>query len=166
MYCSNCKKTLPDNATFCDTCGGRLESDKSPDVEPLQNSVSSSPNSGYQANLGYHANPSTSSYNPSYNNPPPVYSAQPVVNNQMTTGKWLGVFLINIIPLIGQIIFLILLFVWAFGSCKYPSLKSYAKATLILILIGIIISIVFGAVLAPMMSDLMEQFGGNMMFDY
>ncbi|MCX7773671.1 MAG: hypothetical protein N2376_11230, partial [Clostridia bacterium] len=168
---------------FCDTCGSRLEADHNPEAAPEaaapvnQQQTSYTPNStpsyqaqqGYQSNAGFQgapgyqagpaqqANTGYQGYNTGYHNPPPAYPVQPQNGNQMTTGKWLGIFLINIIPAIGPLIYLILLFKWAFGSCKYPSLKSFSKAMLIIMLIGIIIGVIVAIFVWPMIQELIDN---------
>ncbi|MBR3182209.1 MAG: hypothetical protein IKF56_06175 [Eggerthellaceae bacterium] len=74
-----------------------------------------------------------------------------------TTGQWvLNLFLVCI-PIIG----LILLFVWAFGSKTAPSKKNWARANLVWILIGIILSvaiIIVAMVLNIPVADYMQQY--------
>ena len=67
-------------------------------------------------------------------------------NAHVSVGTWIGIFLINCIPIIGTLIYLIMLFVWAFGGTDKISLKNYAKATLLLITIGIAIGIIGGVI--------------------
>ena len=67
----------------------------------------------------------------------------------MTVLQWIGLPLLNAIPLIGSIIYLVLMFKWAFGSNKDITLKNYAKANLIMILIAFILAaVVIGLSLA------------------
>lgn len=156
MYCSNCNKTFPEGMVFCDNCGNRLTPGNTtgPNTMPSQN-----PNPTYQSNY------STQSFTP----PPYPMSPESTANNQVSTGKWIGIFLINIIPFVGPLIYLIMLFVWAFGQCKYPSLKSFSRAMLIFMLIGLIISIIVVLFFAPMITDIIENFGMDSvsdLFDY
>ena len=55
---------------------------------------------------------------------------------------WIGIFLINIIPCVGPLIYVVMLFVWAFGSNNKTSLKNFAKAQLIVALAVICLAIV------------------------
>ena len=71
--------------------------------------------------------------------PPP---AAPQYDGQVTLGQWIGIFLINIVPCVGPLVFLVLLFVWAFGNPRSPSLKSFAAASLILIAAGVVICVI------------------------
>ena len=65
-----------------------------------------------------------------------------VTNNQqyqpMRVGEWILTFILTGLPLIG----FIMMFVWAFSSGTHPSKQSWAKAYLILMAIGIILTII------------------------
>ncbi len=67
-------------------------------------------------------------------------------NEVVKTGDWFVTLLITAIPLVG----LIMLFVWAFGGGTNPSKANWAKAALIwmavLIVVGILWAVIFGAV--------------------
>ncbi|MCP3774091.1 hypothetical protein NLX71_12335 [Paenibacillus sp. MZ04-78.2] len=67
------------------------------------------------------------------------YNNQPQSAPILTVKDWLITMLIMIIPLVN----LIMLFVWAFGGGENPSKSNYAKATLIWMVIGVALSIVF-----------------------
>lgn len=67
----------------------------------------------------------------------------------VTIGDWIITMLLMCIPLVN----LILLLVWAFGSSAPVSKANWAKATLIFMLVGIVLAILFwgafvGALLA------------------
>ena len=71
------------------------------------------------------------------------------MNDVTSTGEWfLNLFLVAI-PVIG----IILLFVWAFGSGTASSKKNWARANLIWILVGIILTIVICVVATLMGVD-------------
>jgi predicted permease len=53
------------------------------------------------------------------------------MSKQMSVGDWIVTYLLMCIPLVG----IIMLFVWAFGSDTRPSRKTWAQATLILLLV-------------------------------
>lgn len=57
--------------------------------------------------------------------------------------QWIGLPLLNLIPLVGSIIYLVLMFKWAFGKTNNLTLKNYAKATLIIMLISVILVAVY-----------------------
>ena len=71
------------------------------------------------------------------------------MNDVTSTGEWfLNLFLVAI-PVIG----IILLFVWAFGSGTASSKKNWARANLIWILVGLILTIVICVVASLMGVD-------------
>lgn len=65
---------------------------------------------------------------------------------------WLVVLLLPYIPMIGGIAYLVLLFVWAFGSTASGTRKSWARATLVTLIIGIVM-------LGSMLSSLLGEAG-------
>ena len=87
---------------------------------------------------------------------PPVCAAANE-DEHVSVGQWIGYFLLNFIPCVGPIIYLVMLFKWGFGDTPKKSLKSFAKAQLILMLISVILSIVvmviFGSVLFGLIRD-------------
>jgi Na+/phosphate symporter len=67
----------------------------------------------------------------------------------MSIGDWIITFIITYIPLVG----FIMLFVWAFGDGTHPSKKTWAQASLIMMVIVIILTIVFFGVLASILGS-------------
>ncbi len=57
-------------------------------------------------------------------------------NEPVSVLEWM-VMLVNIIPFVGQLIYFIIMLVWAFSDTTKPSKKTFAKATLIIYLISI-----------------------------
>ncbi len=65
----------------------------------------------------------------------------------MSVKDWIITLLITYIPLVG----LIMLLVWAFDSSTHPNKKNFAKASLVWMLIGIVLALIFFALFASMM---------------
>ena len=89
---------------------------------------------------------------------PPVHPAQPMngyvpmaQQREVTSmGAWFGWSLLcGILPIIGPIIML--------NSAKDPTAKNYAKLMLIMQAIGIVLLIIFGAILIPAMIGYIEK---------
>lgn len=87
---------------------------------------------------------------PVYQQQPPIYQQQPQypVNPQQFTddrplsiGDYIVMMIVGGIPLVG----LIMMLVWAFGGNTNTNRKNYARAMLIIMAVGIVLSIVFGA---------------------
>ena len=68
-------------------------------------------------------------------------------------GEWIVTILLLAIPIVN----LVMLFVWSFGGGVNPNKANFAKASLVWMVIGIVLSIVFftvfGAAMFAMMSD-------------
>ena len=73
-------------------------------------------------------------------------------NNPISVGEWVITTIILAIPIIG----FIMLFVWGFGSNTQPSKANWAKATLIMIGISIVLSFLFLGSLLGIMGTLMN----------
>ena len=71
--------------------------------------------------------------------------------NPMSIGVWIITSLIFAIPIVG----FVMLFVWGFGSNTQPSKANWAKATLIMIGISIVLSFLFFGSLLGIMGSLM-----------
>lgn len=75
---------------------------------------------------------------PSYPVYPPMVAKQPI-----TVGGWIGRSLIPLIPVVGWIIYLVMLFIWSGDTAKEDSFRNWAKSQLILMAIGLVLSILF-----------------------
>ncbi len=56
-------------------------------------------------------------------------------------GNWMGTMLLPFIPIVGIPIYVVMMFVWAFGSDTPQSKKNWARASLIVSVLGIILFI-------------------------
>ena len=72
--------------------------------------------------------------------------------NPISVGEWVITTIILAIPIVG----FIMLFVWGFGSNAQPSKANWAKATLIMIGIIIVLSFIFLGTLLGIMGTLMN----------
>ncbi|MBP3195782.1 MAG: hypothetical protein J6N21_02100 [Butyrivibrio sp.] len=79
----------------------------------------------------------------------PTYS-QPEVEPVMTIGEWALTILITCIPCVN----IIMLLVWAFGSSTPKTKSNWAKAQLIFVAIGVVLTIILYAVLGASMAAL------------
>lgn len=87
---------------------------------------------------------------PMYQQPTP-----PVNNEHMTTGEWVVTYLLLLIPLAN----IILPFIWAFSANTKQSKKTWARATLIFMAVGIVISIILIAVLVSVAGNVVNSIG-------
>ena len=72
----------------------------------------------------------------------------------MSIGDWIITFIITYIPLVG----FIMLFVWAFGDGTHPSKKTWAQATLIMMVVGIILAIIFFSIIASIIGGVFSGY--------
>ena len=72
----------------------------------------------------------------------------------MSIKDWLITFIISYIPLVG----FIMLFVWAFGDGTHPSKKTWAQASLIMMVIVIVLMIIFFGVIASILGSFVGEF--------
>ena len=76
----------------------------------------------------------------------PQQTKQPI-----SIGGWIGRSLISCIPLVGPLVYLIMLFVWAGDTTKEDSFRNWAKAQLIImgIVVGLsLLVMLFAAIIA------------------
>ena len=142
MFCEKCGKELPEFAKFCDKCGQPVSARPTATAEAPQAPAQ-----------------------PLQTPPRPQAPAQPVFPNSyvppkapVSIGGFIGRSLIPFIPIVGALIYFIMLFVWAGDKTKEETFNNWAKAQLWVMLIGVVIAIfffvVFGALLASVFTSL------------
>lgn len=141
MQCKVCgRSTVNDNANYCEYCG-----------------------SSYRDNIT--TNPESFSIP---NNQPVMNTNNETTEKTVSFGNWMGSMLLMFIPVIGIFIYLVMMFVWAFGSDTPPSKRNWARASLIVMIISIVLLIfVFTSAVTELMNsgininDYMSQNGYN-----
>ncbi len=197
MYCSNCNKSFSDDFSFCDSCGGKLEKENITEAfQPVTPEAAAPSQPEYQPAPTpiYQAPPAAPIYAPA---PPQAAVVNDKQSKTVSFGTWLGILFLNIIPFSFGVIYtiaailatllsldnltpasivffafalfyVILLFIWAFGKPKARSLKNYAKATLLLTLIVIVLvvvgSLIWGKYIMDYVPEGFENFNFNMDF--
>lgn len=88
-------------------------------------------------------------------------SAQPIVetNNResdkpITFGNWIGTMLLPFIPIVGIFIYIVMMFVWAFGSDTPQSKKNWARASLI---VSVVLLILFAFMFTSAMMEIINS---------
>ena len=97
--------------------------------------------------------------------PPPVYAAPADPNaplppgskyEPITTGGYIGIMLLMMLPLIN----FILLLVWACGGCRKVNKTNFARAMLVVMLAGMVLSgiafLIFGSISGSLFGDVMD----------
>ena len=147
MKCISCGAEMPDGTKYCSRCGA---------AQPVQTDNTAVPPQGsQQQNTGGYGNNPGNVYNM-----PPRYGAfaqpQPV-----TIGGWIGRMLIPLIPFVGGIIYIIMLFVWMCDSTKDETFRNWAKAQLIISAIKLVLLIFIVAAFGGLV---LSAFGTYMYF--
>ncbi len=117
--CKNCGATLSDDKKFCTDCGAAVEQ-AAPGI-----SVTTSPPPQTVAAVGGDL-------------PPPKGSKY----EPISTGGYIGIMLLLCIPIVG----IILCIVWAFGGCRKVNKRSLARASLIMMAIGLVLGMIFSLI--------------------
>lgn len=119
MVCESCGRTVVnENANFCDYCGASLREQK---------------NLNIQRGEVYQQNNTVSST-----------GSETVIKGEekpITFGNWLVSMLIFFIPVVGWIIFPIMLLYWSFSGTGSQNKKNWARATIVTGIVAIIILI-------------------------
>ncbi|NLL90894.1 MAG: zinc ribbon domain-containing protein [Ruminococcaceae bacterium] len=143
VTCGSCGTNISNNEKFCPSCGA---------PNPYANTQQNSPNYSYQQSAPPYTYPSSP--------PQQAVDVPPAPNSlyaPVSVGAFIGVMLLMAVPLVN----LIMLFVWAFGSSTKINLKNYARASLILTLIGIVLAILFSLVLGSVISGIFSAMGNG-----
>lgn len=146
MNCNNCGANLPEGVKFCPRCGSAVEASYEANPYDYGNARSASDNYQGGSQPPYPPQPEPINYG-AYQQPVNTYQSMPqtdLTDLPVTVGSWIGVFLISCLPLVN----LIMLFVWAFSSSTKKSLKNYARAMLIMSLIGIVLGIIIAVIVS------------------
>ncbi|MDF1494342.1 hypothetical protein [Caproiciproducens sp. CPB-2] len=83
--------------------------------------------------------------NSAYQNPAVYEDSAP-----LSIGSYLVMMLVGAIPVVG----LVMMLVWAFSGSANTNRKNYARAFLIVMLIGVVLSIIFGAAFVSLLSSI------------
>ena len=132
MYCPNCGKEVPVDANVCPDCGKVLKSQ----------SAAGAPVGGVGVPVSTVEAPVRTVVET------PVRAAA-AADAPVSVGDWFVTLLLTCIPIVG----IIMIFVWAFGGGTNPSKKNWARATLIWALVGIVLSVVFGASIVALFAN-------------
>ena len=86
----------------------------------------------------------------------PAYNpVAPAAKESISVGGWIGRSLIPFIPLVGGIVYLIMLFIWMGDTKKEDTFRNWAKAQLIVMAIVVGLSIILGIVFGVALADLL-----------
>lgn len=192
MFCEKCGNQIPDDSKFCLNCGAQNDSAQS--VQDVEQEAAASTDAASAATVNEAAADTQPAIaqEPELEQPrvqpepvkaaPPVQPApqpapymgavpptqqyavepRPEKVNPLPTWKFIGMFILNGIPVIG----LIMVLVWSFGSSFNRNTKSFARAILILRIIGLVFSIVAVIMYWSLLQSIVDSLGGSIGFDF
>ncbi len=153
-FCIFCGTQVPDDSKFCTSCGTSMgpKVPAAPTVPPAQQPVPppvqqpmQQPPPAYGAAQGQ---PYMAVADP--NVPlPPGSKYEPV-----TTGGFIGIMLLMLIPIVN----LILLLIWACGGCRKVNQTNLARAMLLMMLIGLVLSVLISFLFKSVIGDVFGSF--------
>ena len=118
-FCQNCGMENQDDSRVCVKCGVLLPAAETPatEVPAAEEQPAAAP-----------AAPKVPVYQA-----PPVYQKNATADEEpISVGKWFLYHLIPMIPMVGSLVYIIMLFVWAFGGAeRNTTFRNWAKAQLI-----------------------------------
>ncbi len=82
----------------------------------------------------------------------PIYHL-PIKKTPMSVGGWIGRSLIPLIPVVGGIVYLIMLFIWSGDTTKEDSFRNWAKAQLIVATIAFILIVLVVIICIVLFAD-------------
>jgi len=162
-FCTSCGAALEDGTKFCTTCGAAVSNEESQPVAepqpvkaavPATQAVPKTPVAPVYSTASQTIPPNRGGYAPTPVNaaPGPDSKYEPI-----TTKGYIGIMLLMCIPVVGFVLILI----WAFGGCRKINKRNLARASLIMMVIGLILSLIAGFLIKSAVNNLMEQIGIN-----
>ena len=149
MKCNKCGAELEEGAIFCGSCGGKVEGPEpqseqveAPEAQPEV--AEASPESMTEPASEMPEQEAETQSAPAQTTP---VQSQPVLEakaegQSVSLGAWVCRYLINFIPCVGSLIYIVMLFVWAFDKKYDETSRNWAKAQLIITGISIVLSVV------------------------
>ena len=78
---------------------------------------------------------------------------RPSSKEPISVGGWIGRSLIPMIPIVGGIVYLIMLFIWSGDTKKEDTFRNWAKAQLIVMAVVIALSVILGLVFSSYFAE-------------
>lgn len=174
MVCRACGRIIAnEKANFCEYCGtsvdGREEgysggSQSYSNSQSYDKSQKYGSNDGYN-NQGYSRNDGSNYGNQGYSGTQSIQGGTGLIDilggtagtaqaePSMSFVHWIVILLLPYIPMIGSFAYIVLLLVWAFGKTATTTRKNWARASLLLLFIGMILMFTMMPSLFAMLSE-------------
>ena len=166
-FCTNCGASMPNDKNFCTECGMSVNTENSNVATDTSSAapppIQQTPPPVRQASSGYQAPPPAQQAAPAQQ---PVYQYTPVNAGETVTPKdskydpittkgYIGIMLLMCIPVVG----IVLTIIWACGGCKKINKRNLARASLIMMAVGFVISLILGFVIKAVFKKAVEAAG-------
>jgi hypothetical protein len=156
MRCNVCGRQIQnEEANFCEYCGSSFR-------EQAQASFNMPPR---EQSIPYPNGPVMTAIPSQYKNPAAPAQKAAGDEKQVTFLNWLGTYGIMFIPIAGWLIFLVMLFVWAFGGNAPASKRNWARATLIFVGISVLLLLIYLVAFLPTYMNMYQDMA-NGTFDF
>ena len=163
MFCRQCGAQNEDSYQNCANCGAPLRKVEA-NQQPTPNQPVTPPPTAQQdysqqsAQQTYTQPTGSAGYTQTIN----VQAGEQPSEREVSVAQWVGIFCINLIPCVGSLVYIIMMFVWAFGSTPKQSLKNFARAQLIIIGIVIVLVMILTIIMAAVGANLWNEIRWNL----
>ena len=134
--CISCGARVEDDKKFCTACGTRIG-------EEVIASPSGGESTSYGSSMGF--------------SQPRSMDVDSMVKGTkyepITTWGYIGIMLLMCIPLVGQV----LMIVWALGGCRKVNKRSLARASLIMMAFGLLLSLILGVLIKGAVNKVQKE---------
>ena len=152
MVCNVCGRTIAnEEANFCEYCGASFREMKLNQNQYQEISNTNSPLGSQSSEVMYSQNEpfqqGNSTIRDEFRNEVLKRTQNRNQKAEMTFWGWLGVMLVPFLPVLGPVIYLVILCTWAFGQETEPTKKNWARATLVVLIFCFVILVLFTSML-------------------
>ena len=152
MDCGNCGREYPYYYDKCPYCGAA-----NADPQKAQQRSQAAGSDYQQNNNGNYYDQQNNGQNYNYGYQQTVYRNDSRGYEPVSIGSWIGVWLLSCIPIVG----FIMLIVWACGGTRKQSLKNWARAQFIILLILILVVAIVGVIMYATGADFNKVFNSR-----
>lgn len=163
-FCTGCGAPMDDDKKFCTECGAPVTAaEEGAAPQPAASVTPGAPQAATAVADPPRVYAQPAPPQPVYQAAPPIASpaapggeAAPAKGSKyepITAGGYIGIMLLMCIPILGQI----LTIVWACGGCRKVNKRSLARASLIMMAVALVLSLVIGFFARGLISNIVDQ---------
>ncbi len=150
--CPNCQFECTDQDRFCAKCGMPFAQVKAEEPAPAAEPAAEETPAAQEIPtfVKPDAEPKAEiPQAPTYQAPPRYMPPEMKGEEPVSTGKWILYHLIPMIPFVGWLVYIVMLFVWAFGNNENTTFRNWARSQLIIsgisLVIGVLVIVLIAA---------------------